>query len=569
MASFIGRIFSGTRGGGVLALLAGGTIGRMLEPITPLLRMVGLRDRSNRFILNIGDEGSTLVQIRAGQIVDAVFAEASSEDGWGALREMLATDARAPIIVVADVLEQMFRDDTVPRVGIFDRGKLVKRRLDLTFPNEVLKAALPGPRKRGAPQPVMFTALPMSEHLNRWIAFLDEFPNPARGFYLLPLEVVGLAGKLAPPSPGETRKVWRALISQEAASGFRQVFELGGKMVVTRLTQRPSQPLTPDAEAMLIERELRSSISYVKRLGFSDADRLDVVLLADPGVCRAIDDRDLPATTVSAYTPYQAGVMLGLGEVGREDSPFADVLLGLWVAAKKRPLLTLPTRKILDQVRMASIVRWSAAVAAALTLMALYYSISLFAAFASGGVDMAELDSKIAAAQSELDAEKVKMVNYPIPLEELSAVADTQKNLEAQEVDLVGLIRKLGGALGQDARATNIAYETTHTAPAQPARPRPNNASQVPVTESSTGYLLHVRVYFPLSANDASDSAAASRRATTLLARLTDAFPNHEVKATQMPDTTMSNQTIEGTTDQNRSAAQRLAWAEYSIQRGK
>jgi len=570
MASLPGNRMSLRLGEGILTFLARGLIGRLLAPLVPILTILGVRDRSNRFILNIGDEGSTLVQIWAGQVIDAVFAEASSDDGWQALRETMATDPNATIVVIADVLEQMFREDTVPRVGIFDRSKIVKRRLDLTFPNEVLKAALPARRKRGAPQGVLFTALPMSELLGRWVTFLDEFPNPARGFYMLPLEVVGLAAKLAPSSEGETRKVWRALISQEAASGFRQVFELGGKMIVTRLTQRAAQPLTADAEAMLIERELRSSISYVKRLGFSDADRLDVVLLADPAVCRSVDERDLPATTVTVYTPYQAGVLLGLGEVGREDSPFADVLLGLWVAAKKRPLLTLPTRKIFEQNRMNSIIRWSAGVTAALTLLALYYTGSLVTALTTGGADIGRFQSEIDGANATLAAELGRMKNYPIPLDELSGVATSQERLEAQEVDLVKIMRTISGALGPDARATNIAYETTVPTGAAPARPRAGAKTAGMPPMPPVSYLIHLKVRIAPQAGQATtDSEASARQAKALLARLIAAFPGLAVEATDMPGGAIGNQVIEGSADQQQISAKRIVVAEYTIRRDK
>jgi len=557
-------------GAGLLSKLAGGSIGRLFAPVTPLLVLLGLKDRSSKFILNIGDEGSTLVQIQGGKVIDAVFAEATNEEGWEALREMLRSDANAPIVVVADVLEQMFRDDTVPKVGVFDRGKIVRRRLDLTFPNEVLKAALPAARKRGAPQAVLFTALPMSPHLERWVAFLDEFPNQVRGFYMLPLEAVGVAAKLAPPAAGETRKVWRALISQEAASGFRQVFDLGGKMIVTRLTQRAAQPLTPDAEAMLIERELRSSISYVKRLGFSDADRLDVVLLADPAVCRAIDDRELPATTVTVFTPYQAGVMLGLGEVGREDSPFADVLLGLWVAAKKRPLLMLPTKKILNQLKTASIIRWSAAATAVLTLFAVYYMGSLITALAAGGVDLGKLDAELARAKATLETEKQRMANYPIPLDDLAEVAASQERLQAQEVDFVGLMRKVSGALGQEARATNIAFETVQAPVTAKPAARPKAAagvSEIP----PVSYVIHLKVNLASTGATGNEPRAALQEAKTVLARLTDALPGHVVQASQLPDNAMGDQVVEGSADsvQKQAATKHVITAEYLIRRDK
>ena len=530
----LGGWFSGER---LLSKLATGPIGRMLAPLAPLLLLLGVRDRSNYFVLNIGDEGATLVQVRGGKVVDAVFAEAAAEEGWDALREMLAAEPSAQITVVADVLEQMFREDTVPKVGIFDRGKIVRRRLDLTFPNDLLKAALPLARQRGVPQSVLFTALPMSERLDAWVKFLDGFPNQVRGFYMLPLEAVGLAERLTPSTEGETRRVWRALISQEAASGFRQVFESGGKLMVTRLTQRPAQPLTPEAEGMLIERELRSSISYVKRLGFSDADRLDVVLLADPAVCRVVDERELPATTVTVYTPYQAGVVLGLGETGREDGAFADVLLGLWIAQKRKKTVALPTPKIFRQLRIEAITRWSAAATAVLTLVAGYYTLSLIAAYSAGGSDIAQLENQVKSADAELAAENDRVSGYPIPLDELTQVAENEERLAAEEVDVVGLLRKLGVALGPNIRATQIGFEIPKALPGAPA-PKPRGPKRV-----LTPYELHVVVALG-NGGPSADISAAAEQARGLQGRLATAFPGHEVQTVRMPSNTMVNQTF-------------------------
>lgn len=548
----------------MLSLLAGGPIGRLLAPLTPLLLLLGMRDRSNYFVLNIGDEGATLVQVRGGQVVDAVFAEAAADEGWDALREMLVAEPNAQIVVIADVLEQMFREDTVPKVGIFDRGKIVKRRLDLTFPNDLLKAALPLARQRGAPQAVLFTALPMSERLDAWVKFLDQFPNQLRGFYMLPLEAVGLAEKLAPSVEGESRRVWRALITQEAASGFRQVFESGGKLVVTRLTQRPSQPMSPEAEGMLVERELRSSISYVKRLGFSDADRLDVVILADPAVCRAVDERDLPATTVTAYTPYQAGVLLGLGETGREDSAFADVLLGLWVAQKRKKTVALPTPKIFQQLRIESITRWSAAVTAGLTLIAGYYLLSLLAAYTAGNTDIAALEKQKEAADAELAAELDRVKSYPIPLDLLTQVAENEERLTSGEVDIDDLMHKLGGALGPDILVTQIGFEIPKT-----TAPPPTNKAGAK-RASAAPYDLHVTVSLRGGTSDA-DISSAVEQAKGLQSRLIASFPGHEIQAVKMPNNAIVDQTLEGSgaaaVAQRAAGARKLLTAEFLIRK--
>jgi hypothetical protein len=553
---------------GLLARIAGSGVGRVLAPAMAAL---GLHDRSNSFILNIGDEGATLVQIHGGQIVDAVFAEATAEEGWDAMRELLRGDPRARIILIADVLEQMFREDTVPKVGFFDRGKIVKRRLDLTYPNDILKAALPLPRQRGAPQAVLFTALPMSEHLQRWVAFLDEFPNPLAGFYMLPMEVVGVANRLAPSAQGETRRVWRALITQEAASGFRQIFESGGRLIVTRLTQRAAQPLTPDAEAMLIERELRSSISYIKRLGFSDADRLDVVILADPAVCRAVDDRDLPATTVTVNTPYQAGVLLGLGEVGREDSPFADVLLGLWIARKRRQVLTLPTPRIRQQMQMTSIIRASTAATAALTLLAIYYTGSLVDTFVAGGTDIKTLQSQLDTTKTRLNAELSRMKSSPIPLDELTEVADNERHFADDEIDVATILQKISKALANDARVSNMAY-TLLRLPAQPSRPAPRASKPPPGGDSLPPYEIKLIVKFPKSGDAGSSAEAALGLAKAVLGRLADAFPDCTVQAVHLPTDMIVNQILEGSSsaalDTSQTNTQGAPTAEFSIRKG-
>ncbi len=568
MALSLPKIARGAAISGLMARIAAGPIGRVLTPLAPIMVSLGIQDRSNSFILNIGDEGATLVQVRAGQVVDAVFAEATSDEGWDALREMLQGDPRAQIVLVADVLEQMFREDTVPKVGLLDRGKIVRRRLDLTFPNELLKAALPYTRQRGANQSVLFTALPSSEHLKRWLAFLDEFPNPLRGFYMLPLEAVGFATRLAPAAQGEKRRVWRALISQEAASGFRQVFEARGKLMVTRLTQRAAQPLSPEGEAMLIERELRSSISYVKRLGYSDADRLDVVILADPAVCRAVDERDLPATTVTAYTPYQAAVLLGLGEIGREDTPFADVLLGLWIAKKRQPTLSLPSPRILKQNKMTSILRWSAVATAALTLLATYYVASLTSDYLSSRSEIADLEIQVQTVQNRLSTELERMKNYPIPLDELTEVAETERRLSADEVSVGDLTQKIAASLGDDGRVSSFSF-ILGAVPAEPAARRQpaGRAQKGPEEAKAPPYEVHLVVRLGSDSATNLDNQTALLRAKTILNRLTGAFPGYSVEATKLPGALMVNQILEGSGATEQPQAAQVPTAEYVIRK--
>src|ERR1700744_2286121 len=111
--------------------LIGGPAARLFKPLTARFRRFGLLESVTRFVLTIGDEGATLVQFQGGEVVDAVFVGPESEDGLGTLPGYLAADPRARLIVNVDVLEQMYREEQMPKVGRFDRSNVIKRRLDV------------------------------------------------------------------------------------------------------------------------------------------------------------------------------------------------------------------------------------------------------------------------------------------------------------------------------------------------------------------------------------------------------------------------------------------------------
>ena len=61
---------------------------------------------------------------------------------WRRSPPPLAAAPRCPLLVVGDLLEQSYRKEAVPRLNRFDRGKVLKRRLERAFPETPLKAAL-------------------------------------------------------------------------------------------------------------------------------------------------------------------------------------------------------------------------------------------------------------------------------------------------------------------------------------------------------------------------------------------------------------------------------------------
>jgi len=521
-------------------------LGRVAYPLTERLRRLGLLESVMRFVLTIGDEGATLVQLRGREVVDAVFVAAEAEDGWDVLRGYLQVDPRASVLVSADVLEQMYREEQLPRVGRLDRGNILKRRLDVAFPQDRLKAALP----LGKSGKAIFASLPETAAIGRWVEFLESVSNPIVGFCLMPMESADIAEGLGPSTVGETRQVWRVLVSQQASGGFRQIFETEGRMVVSRLTQPTGGEMTPEATLQLIERELRSSISYVKRLGYSDQDRLDLVVLCDPEVCEAAQQRDLPVASLTTYTPYQAGLLLGLGEVAPETSGFSDVLHAQWLARKRRPLVTLPTNYLREKLAFAAMFKTGFIIAAVLSLfvVAEVTSLSLDALDTSTTSDL--LDQQIATERQAIEIVRGKLAGLDVPLDDVLFVDKTADDIASHQVDVVALLAKVASVLQPSMNVQRASFRVPGLlVPGGPAAAAPQGGIRRGAPARQAEVLYELSLIVRMTPNAAQPDANL-QQAKDLHARLVQLFPGAEVETVHLPVNPLRTQVLEGSAGQ-------------------
>lgn len=535
---------------GHVSALSHSRLGRAVLPLTKWLKSVGLLSTSSRFVLTFGDEGASLVRFQGRQVVDAMFVGSEAEDGLETLRPYFLDDPQADVLVSADVLEQMYREEQLPRVGRFDRLTIVKRRLDVAFPHDRLKAAVPLERTKGGSGTVLFTALPVTENIEKWIEFLESLPNPVIGICLLPLESEGLAARLSPSAVGEERRIWHALVSQQATSGFRQIFSSDGNLVVTRMTQQPPGDLTAEAGAMLIERELRSSISYIKRLGYSDLDRLDLVVLANSEICAAVGGRELPVTTLTTLTPRRAGQILGFGEVGPEDGSYADILHAQALAMKRRPRTILPTEKMRERLTFDSIFKIGFAVAAVMTLICIFY-IGALVIDGFEAVTIADtLDGAVATEIQAANLLRQRTRSYEIPIEDLVKVDQTEAAFSKIQVNPNGVLRAVALALDPATRVQKIVFSSS----SPPFLPRANgvpSATPAGGAKNETDDVYDVQVTVRLTGMGGEQPDRVLTWAKDTKDRLAKNLPGHEVTLMQLPLAASRNKILEGTAGTN------------------
>jgi hypothetical protein len=509
------------------------------------LHSLGLLPGSIRFVLTIGDEGGSLVKFQGRRVVDALFADLGPEGGPEAFLDYLEQDRSAPVLVSVDVLEQMYREERLPRVGRFDRAAVIRRRLDVAFPHDRLKAAVPLGHAKADAESMLFTALPVTETIQKWIGFLESLRNPITGFCLLPLESAGLAARLGPSVAGETRRVWRALVTQQATSGIRQIFESNGNLIVTRLTQLPPGELSAEAGAMLIERELRSSISYIKRLGYSELDRLDLVVLANAATCAAVENRTLPVTSLTTLSPRQAGETLGFGAVGPEDGACADVLHAQVLAFKRHPKTSLPTERLKEKTLHETLFKWAFVATALFTLFSVFYLGSLASEAFDTLTTADQLAVTVTTETQGLAGLRQKAASFDVPIDEVARVAGADTAFAKAENNPAELFRAIAAALTPANRVVKITFTAPSpsflsSSPGAPPPPAPRGGKAAPEL------LYEVAVSLQLAATTADPPERAIRESRELRDRLAGGLPGHEVSLTQMPLGASKAQVLEG-----------------------
>jgi hypothetical protein len=484
--------------------------------------MGSLRGKGGRFLLLIGDDGAIFGRLDGQKLAEAWFCPHDKlEEGRALFAKLLASRKAAPLLVLADLLEQMYREDQLPKVGPLDEAKLLRRRLDMAFPGDACKGVLKlGADAKGG-QKILMAVLAESKALAGWSEFLEGLANPITGYCLQPLEAVDLLTFLMPESTGKERH-WRALIGLQATGGLRQIFTVGGKLVITRLTQAPDDAA---ALASTIERELRSSISYLKRLGYNETERLDLTVIGDEALCAEIRERELAVSSLLAFTPSEAAGHLGLRGAAKVKDGYSDLLLAEWAALRKKPILVLPTPALDARNRLRRALRLGrvAAVAATAGVVLLLGGLASYSYQAGLLADSleAELQPQAPVAASSADA-------LPLPADDMRRAAAQAEQWAKERIDLAGLV----AALPADAGQRKVAFS---------ANPKDTDHKLPPAKwEMAVSYDLGPKTPLEEQVN----------RIRDLKAKLATAFPGCRVLVTRLPLGLQASQVLEGSLGQ-------------------
>lgn len=318
---------------------------------------------TSKTVLLIADEALYVYSsgVKGVRLVEAVpWDVANFESNVAAI---VAKDCGGkPVIVINDMVEQHYRKELIQKqgVGLLDKAGLIQQKLAVTFPNYPVRAGYAlsekSPTKEKLPVPAdvyIFAAIPASNQYTRTLGAVRESLSSIAGFCLLPVEssslVKTLVGKLA--ARRKTKSTWGIFIGQHKNGSARQIVTKNGEMALTRLSPITESDHDPEQWCCDLVQELKATMSYLSRFGYSPEDGLDVVVIANPATGSMLESMVDIDCNLATMTSKEAAKILGLKIAAQDDLRHADILHAAWASQKARPTLALSSAGIEEVVK--------------------------------------------------------------------------------------------------------------------------------------------------------------------------------------------------------------------------
>ncbi|MEZ5823381.1 MAG: hypothetical protein R3C97_01115 [Geminicoccaceae bacterium] len=428
----------------------------------------GLRRSKPSAVLVIGDAGYRILRF-SGHVVEGSSEWPRDAAGRaGALAELRSLeDGRLHVLV--DSMEQTYRREEIPAASIADRRRIVARRLDVAFPTAGLKRAvrlIQDRRKRSGPERYLFAALPDSEEVHDWVRTLSALERPVDGIGLLPLEVAARAARIqrltgvATGRGAAQQPSWTLVVGRERTGGIRQIVLENNDLALTRLAATPPDDLPPAMLAAQIQRDIKSTLGYLARLGYRQGLPLTLLVIVDEAVREELLALPPPGADISLVvrTPEEALAILGFqwADPGLQQ-PWADPVFAALVAGDRlaRPLVTeAMLRRRRNWMAMRGVRVAGACTLAGLALASVHQVITHFEETRAA----ARLDSDRLGIADTLDTHKRQLHAQAIDIDLLRKVMRARDYLDPLRQDFELSLDRILRSLGEEVRLVDFSW---------------------------------------------------------------------------------------------------------------
>ncbi len=294
---------------------------------------------------------------------------AADEDGLTEFSLYLDHAPKDPVYLLVDVVEEEFREETIPHVIGGDRRALIRTRLNRLFRDPTYSyAAMQGREAEGRRDDrVLFTALIRPDLLSPWVGQIAKHKVPLAGIYSLPIVSETLIKRL----PVEADHA--LLVTLQSTGGLRQTFFHQKRVKLSRLAIMPPGGAPGHASYVLGEIEkIRRYLNSLRQLPHDSP--LDVYIVASRGLLTDVSRQSPDSLTTRHHLLDVADVAQMVGMKGTYGSDYSDRIFAHLLAKKRLP----------NQYAPASQTRHNTMYRARLGLIAASIALVVAALFVSG-----------------------------------------------------------------------------------------------------------------------------------------------------------------------------------------
>lgn len=419
----------------------------------------------SRTVLMITDEGLSIFSSGARGVNLVEIVPWNVEDFISHVTDIIAKDLGGkPILIINDMVEQHYRKEKIPRVGVMDKQNVVKRKLMVAFPNYPVQAALALKEKisKASKSTVgsiyLFAAVPASDAFNKTMEAARLSMAPIAGFCLLPVESSDMIQKIASVAYGKTfeKTSWTVFIGQHQGGGLRQIVIRNGNLALTRMTPVSNPEDDPDVWASDVHQEFKATISYLSRFGFSPHDGLNVILAAEDDLGSKVHDLIDVDCEFRSMSVDDMAKSLRIPRTSSGYSHYADFLHTAWIGKKSKFILPMRSKAI-DVVSKPRQITLLATVL--LVLGAAFQGYQLLDTYQKVTDYNDEIET-MTSRKNQLDLQyqkelaRKKELGFDIQL--IQSALFLHERLDSTSVDMLSVFQKIGRGLGRDMRIDRI-----------------------------------------------------------------------------------------------------------------
>ena len=267
----------------------------------------------------------------SGELLDPLWFGAD-EDGLTEFALYLAHSPPDPAYLLVDVVEEEFREESIPHVVGPDRRALLRTRLNRLFRDPTYSyAVVQGRETEGRrDDQVLFTSLIRPDLLSPWVGQIAKHKIPLAGIYSLP--IVGEA--LIKHMPVEADHA--LLVTLQSTGGLRQTFFNRKSLKLSRLAIMPPGGTPGHASYVLGEIEkIRRYLNSLRQLPHDSP--LDVYVVGGRALLADITRQSPDSLTTRHHLLEVDEVAEMVGIKGEYGSEYSDRIFAHLLAKKRLP----------------------------------------------------------------------------------------------------------------------------------------------------------------------------------------------------------------------------------------